>query len=60
MVSVFYRCSCGHEIASPKELAACPAFDKGSPCRGTLTRFGTGSRKASERVPATIPLDLGV
>lgn len=39
-----YDCSEGHEIAAVQPLDRCPAVAKGSPCRGVLTRFGTGSR----------------
>lgn len=41
-----YRCSKGHEIYSEKPLTKCLAYSKGSPCKGTLTRFGPGSKTA--------------
>jgi hypothetical protein len=40
----FYKCSNGHDMASPKEQTKCLAIVKGSPCKGTLTRYGKGSR----------------
>lgn len=42
-----YLCSNGHALASSRPLEACPAVVKGSPCRGTLTRRGRGSRRAA-------------
>lgn len=40
-----YRCSNGHEIYSATEVVKCLVVVRGSPCKGTLTRFGPGSKK---------------
>lgn len=39
-----YKCSNGHELASEKSLDKCLVVVKGSPCKGTLARFGRGSK----------------
>jgi hypothetical protein len=45
-----YRCSNGHEIYSAQgPLTKCLAISKGSPCKGTLTPFGPGSKAAKEK-----------
>lgn len=41
-----YRCSAGHVIGADHPIPSCPAYVLGSPCTGTLTRFGQGSRLA--------------
>jgi hypothetical protein len=42
-----YECSKGHVIESPSAVTTCPAFHKGSPCKGTLKRVGQGSGRGS-------------
>lgn len=39
-----YKCSKGHDIISEKEQTKCPVIALGSPCKGTLTRVGRGSK----------------
>ncbi len=40
-----YRCDRGHQIINaPRPKDACPVVARGCPCRGTLERFGPGSR----------------
>lgn len=42
-----YRCSGGdHEVSARDPLLACPAYDQGKPCQGTLRQIA-GSRKRS-------------
>lgn len=41
-----YQCSGGHDLASPKPITKCPAYIRGAPCKGTLSRFGKGSRSS--------------
>lgn len=43
-----YRCSNGHENYSQKPLKKCLVISKGSPCKGELKRFGTGSRTSEK------------
>lgn len=38
----------GHELGSPTPLRKCPSYWLGSPCKGTLTQYGKGSRKAAK------------
>jgi len=47
LMTYTYRCSNGHEAASPRPLESCPACVKGKPCDGELRRVGPGSRKAA-------------
>ena len=49
-----YECSEGHEFSvdparSPKPVKRCPVYHLGSPCKGTLSRYGKGARQANAR-----------
>lgn len=47
---IIYTCSSGrHELASRHPLTKCPGYWLGSPCKGTLTRVGKGSRPKKEK-----------
>lgn len=39
-----YECTEGHHLGGDKPIKRCPAYFRGSPCRGHLTRIGKGSR----------------
>lgn len=41
-----YHCTHQHHVSnSPRPLDACPVYDRGEPCAGTLERYGPGSRR---------------
>lgn len=43
-----YKCSEGHEIYSEKEHTKCLVLVP-KPCKGTLTRFGPGSKTKEKK-----------
>ena len=42
-----YQCTNGHIIGASKPIEVCPSYIHGSPCAGTLVRFGKGSGTGS-------------